>query len=673
MAVLPRLHPTMGEMIRLDEEECRDLTREWLVTNGLGGYASGTVAGPNTRRYHGLLMAGLRPPVQRVLLLAELHASLIGADGEPQPLTTPSEMRLDGMLPAFRWRIEGRVIERRIWMEQGQNRTVLSYRLLAGAPATLRVQPFFAHRPADLHRSERGVPDARRIDHGWQVSLDAMTTYLEARPSGTPVDSPSWIHVEHPAEQQRVLDAEEDLFIPGALELSIAPGSPVAIIAGTDPLPAAWSSTDSLIKARRFERNVLNALGDGNHHGMTRQLALAASQFRVVRALQAPTLPSHGTGGGEEAELRPRKGVGEETQRTIIAGYPWFADWGRDTMIALRGLTLAAGYPHQAREILETFGSFLDQGMLPNALHDPGEPTEYNTIDATLWLFQALHHYLGATGDWAFINSQLPALEEVIRWHVNGTRFGIHMDPADGLITATAPDYGLTWMDARDEDWVVTPRHGKPVEIAALWYNALRLMSDWTSRADAPVARFAMMAERARRSAQTRYWYEAGGYLYDVIDGPEGSDASLRPNQLMALGLAYPLIDGERARRSLDRVTEKLLTPFGVRTLSPDDPRYLHRFGGNHRSRDAAYQMGIVWPWLLGPYLDAHLRIHGDSTVVARVLAPFEAHLRDAGIGSISEIFEAEPPYRPAGAIAQAWSVGELLWHARRSVRRPVE
>ena len=334
------------------------------------------------------------------------------------------------------------------------------------------------------------------------------------------------------------------------------------------------------------------------------------------------------------------------------------------------GLTLAAGYPDQARQILQTFIRYLDQGMLPNAFHDPNEVTEYNTIDATLWLFQALHHYLAVTADWAFVKDQLPALEEVVRWHVNGTRFDIHMDPLDGLLTATAPGYGLTWMDARDQDWVVTPRHGKPVEIAALWYNALRLMSDWTSRANAPVARFAMMAERARRSANARYWFDAGGYLYDVIDGPEGNDASLRPNQLMALGLTYPLVDGPRARRSLDRITEKLLTPFGLRTLSPDDPRYLHRFGGDHRSRDAAYQMGIVWPWLLGPYLDAHQRIHGDPAVIARVLAPFEAHFRDAGLGSISEIFEAEPPYRPAGAIAQAWSVGELLWHAHRYTPR---
>jgi predicted glycogen debranching enzyme len=646
-------------VIRLDADECRDPTREWLVTNGLGGYASGTVAGPNTRRYHGLLMAALRPPVQRVLLLAELHTLVVGTDGKPEPLTNASEVRLNGMLPAFRWGIGDRVLERRIWMEQGRNRTVISYRMLTGAPAKLRVQPFFAHRPADLHRSHHGAADVRRTSQGWQVSLDGVTTYLEARPVGSTGDAPAWTRVEHAAERERGLDDEEDLFSPGVLELPIQPGNPVTIVVATDPLPDAWSGAVSLLAARRFEQETLEALGDGNRDAMTQQLALAASQFRVIRVLEAPTLPSRASGGGKQIE-----------QRTIVAGYPWFADWGRDTMIALRGLTLAAGYPDQARRILQTFISYLDRGMLPNAFHDPDEATEFNTIDATLWLFQALHHYLEATGDWAFVEAQVPALEEVVRWHVNGTRFGIRMDPADGLITATTPGYALTWMDARDEDWVVTPRHGKPVEIAALWYNALRLLSDWTARRGSPVARFGLMAERAKRAA-ARYWYEPGGYLYDVIDGPEGDDSSLRPNQLVALGLVYPLIDGERARQSLDRVTEKLLTPFGLRTLSPDDPRYLHRFGGNHRSRDAAYQMGIVWPWLLGPYLDAHQRIHGDPSVVARVLEPFEAHFREAGLGSVSEIFEAEPPYRPAGAIAQAWSVGELLWHARRAVRQP--
>ncbi|HWW88417.1 MAG TPA: glycogen debranching enzyme N-terminal domain-containing protein, partial [Vicinamibacterales bacterium] len=351
------------------------------MTNGLGGYASGTVAGPNTRRYHGLLVAALRPPVQRVVLLAELHASIIGLDGEPEWLGNPSEMELDGTVPSFRWQLAGRVIERRIWMEQGHNRTVIGYQLLSGAPATLRLEPFLAHRPADLHRSQRGAADVRRMADGWEVSLDGMTTYLEARPGASVSDAPVWLAVEHPAERERALDHEEDLFSPGMLEHVIQTESALAIVAGTNPLPVAWSGTDSLAAARRFQQETLDALAGGENDAMTRQLALAASQFRVIRASQ---------GEGKQS-----------AQRSIIAGYPWFADWGRDTMIALRGVTLAAGYPDQARQILKTFIGYLDQGVLPNAFHDPGEATEFNTIDATLWLFQALHHYLEATGDWA--------------------------------------------------------------------------------------------------------------------------------------------------------------------------------------------------------------------------------------------------------------------------------
>jgi predicted glycogen debranching enzyme len=302
--------------------------------------------------------------------------------------------------------------------------------------------------------------------------------------------------------------------------------------------------------------------------------------------------------------------------------------------------------------------------MLPNAFHDPGEPTEFNTIDATLWLFQALAHYLEASDDWPFVRDQVPALEEIVRWHISGTRFGIRMDPSDSLLSASPAGYGLTWMDARDGDWVVTPRHGKPVEIAALWYNALRLLADWKTRCGPTAMPYGEMAEAARLAANRRYWYADGGYLYDVIDGPEGDDASLRPNQLIALALIHPLVEGTAARSALDVVSRKLLTPVGLRTLSPDDPRYQHRFGGDHRARDGAYQMGIVWPWLLGPYLDAHRRIHGDTGIAARILVPFEDHLREAGLGTISEIFEPERPYGPVGAISQAWSVGELLWHA---------
>jgi predicted glycogen debranching enzyme len=650
--------------IRLSADECRDfegaITREWLATNGLGGYASGTVAGPNTRRYHGLLMAALHPPVQRVLLLAALDESV---DGEPlsaheywDGTVAPAGFRslesvcLDGMLPCFRWRINGRLVERRIWMDDRQNRTVISYRLLQGPPGRLDVRPLFAHRPADLQRHGRATARPDRIVRGWRLDLDGLTSYFETDPIGNVSGRPDWyVRVLHRAERERGLDSEEDLFTPGFVELPLNRGRPAVIIAGTEPLPQDWSPAASLATARRVQRQPIEHLGP-MATPIARQLALAASQFRVARISQHPT-------------------ASEGMQRTIVAGYPWFADWGRDTMIAFRGLTLAAGYPDEARRILRTFISHLDEGMLPNAFHDPGERTEFNTIDATLWLFQALHHYLTQTDDWPFVRDQIGALEEVVRWHVAGTRYDIHMDPADGLLSASPPGYGLTWMDAKDGDWVVTARHGKPVEIAALWYNALRLLHDWKTR-NAPTAMpYAAMAEQARQSAQARFWYPGGGYLYDVIDGPGGDDASLRPNQLMALGLVYPLIDGPPAKTALDVVTAKLLTPLGLRTLSPDDPRYQSRFGGDHRARDAAYQMGIVWPWLLGPYLDAHRRIYKDATIATRILAPFEDHFREAGLGTVSEIFEAEPPHRPVGAVSQAWSVGELLWHAARGSR----
>ncbi len=648
--------------IRLSAQECQDfegaIAREWLVTNGLGGYASGTVAGPNTRRYHGLLMAALRPPVRRVLLLASLEVTFEGAalsaqeywDGTVAPagFRTLNEVRLDGMIPRMRWLVAGRLVERRIWMDDRQNRTVISYRILTGQPGMLQVRPLLAHRPADLPRRQRAPVRTERLVRGWQIDLDGLTSFVESDPIGVVTEAETWYdRVLHRADRERVLDEEETLYSPGLIDLPVSAGRAAVIIAGVEPVPRGWSPAASLATARRVQHQALEHLGS-RASPITRQLSLAASQFRVARV-------SH------------HRSAAEGTQRTIIAGYPWFADWGRDTMIAFRGLTLAAGYPDEARRILETFISYLDQGMLPNAFHDPGEPTEYNTIDATLWLFQALAHYLAATDDWPFIRDTVPALEEIVRWHVTGTRFGIRMDPSDGLLAASPPGYGLTWMDAKDGDWVVTPRHGKPIEIAALWYNALRLLHEWKTRCGPTAMPYAEMAALAQQSAQARYPYRKGGYLYDVIDGPEGDDASLRPNQLIALGLLHPLIDGGMARAALDIVTTKLLTPVGLRTLSPDDARYQRYFAGDHRSRDAAYQMGIAWPWLLGPYLDAHLRIYRDPSVVARTLAPFMAHLREAGLGTVSEIFEPEPPYRPVGAISQAWSVGELLWHASRT------
>jgi predicted glycogen debranching enzyme len=409
----------------------------------------------------------------------------------------------------------------------------------------------------------------------------------------------------------------------------------VVVIAGTEPAPKEWE----LARSQRAARQRQDVLADpSTEHPLAAQLVIAGEQFRVARSTQ---------------------------QRTVIAGYHWFADWGRDTMISLPALTMRPGSLWEARAVLDTYVRYLDHGLIPNRFPDGGGQPEYNTIDATLWLFQALAAYLRASGDWRFIADRLEALEGVIDWHVNGTRHDIGVDHRDGLLAGGEDGYALTWMDARVGDWVVTPRRGKPIEINALWYNALRLTGDWCERALRPAGRYREMASQAQESAQRRFWYQDGGYCYDVVDSPEGDDPSLRPNQVIALALVYPLIEGDRAHSVLEVVRSKLLMPYGLRTLSPDDPRYQPSYHGDQRARDAAYHMGMAWPWLMGPYLDAHLRILGDRETVRRLLEPFLAHLHDAGLGSISEIFEPEPPYRPVGCISQAWSVAEILRHAR--------
>jgi predicted glycogen debranching enzyme len=641
--------------LHLDPETCRNLEpslhREWLVTNGLGGYASGTVSGINTRRYHGLLVASLNPPVQRMVLLAALEEWLITPDGERWPLSAqeywdgtvyPDGFRsldgvdLDGMLPTFRWAVEGRIIEKRIWMEHGVSRTVLTYRLASGPPLTLQLRPLFAHRDYHQQRHGQGGFDMAESRDGWIVDAAGVRSHVEVRPSPLVRSRPDWFwRILHRAERERGLDDEEDLFTPGTIEVSLDEHNEVIVLVGTDPAPQGWDVATSWHAARQRQ----DALTDpATHHPLAAQLAVAGEQFRVARASQ---------------------------QRTVIAGYHWFADWGRDTMISLPALAMRPGTLWEARAVLDTYIRYLDHGLIPNRFPDGGEPPEYDTIDATLWLFQAVAAYLRASGDWRFIAERLDALEGVIDWHVGGTRHDIGVDHRDGLLAGGEDGYALTWMDARVGDWVVTPRRGKPIEINALWYNALRLTADWCERAMRPAGRYREMAAQAHESAQERFWYREGGYCYDVVDTADGDDASLRPNQVIALGLVYPLIEGDRAHSALDVITSKLLTPYGLRTLSPDDPRYQASYQGDQRARDAAYHMGMAWPWLMGPYLDAHLRLERDRELVRRLLEPFLAHLSDAGLGTISEIFEPEPPYRPVGCVAQAWSVAEILRHAR--------
>jgi predicted glycogen debranching enzyme len=646
--------------LQLDPETCRHLEpaiqREWLVTNGLGGYASGTIAGINTRRYHGLLVASLSPPVQRMVLVAALEEWVRPPDGEPQPLSAQEywdgtvfpqgfrwleSVELDGMLPLFRWTVDGRTIEKRIWMEHGASRTVVTYRLVTGPPCTLQLRPLFAHRDYHQQQHGQGAFAMTETGTGWIIDAAGVRSHFEVRSPAAVRSQPDWYwRVLHRAERERGLDDEEDLFTPGVIDVPLAVGADITVVAATDATPPTWDALRSWHEAQERQAAVL---GPGMEHPLAAQLAVAAEQFRVVRRLPAEA-PS-----GQ--------------QRTVVAGYHWFTDWGRDTMISLPGLSMRPGALWEARAVLDTYIRYLDQGLIPNRFPDGGQAPEYNTIDATLWLFQALAAYLRASRDWRFIADRLEALEAVIDWHVRGTRHNIRMDPADGLLAGGEDGIALTWMDAKVQDWVVTPRRGKPIEVNALWYNALRLTADWCERAMRPAGPYRQMASQAHASAQQRFWCPDGGYCYDVVDGPEGDDPTLRPNQVIALGLVYPLIEGKPARCALDVVTKKLLTPYGLRTLSPDDARYQSSYRGGQRDRDAAYHMGMVWPWLLGPYLDAHRRIDGDRATVGRLLEPFNEHLTEAGLGTISEIFEPEPPYRPVGCIAQAWSVSEILRH----------
>jgi predicted glycogen debranching enzyme len=649
--------------LRIDPEIVRNvdlaLAREWLVTNGLGGYASGTVAGVNTRRYHGLLVAAMSPPVQRMVLLAAMEEWLLSPGGEPEALSAQEywdgtlypdgfrrleAVQLDGMLPAFVWLAQGHRIEKRIWMEQGRNRTVISYRLLAGPPVSLQLRPLFAHRDYHQQRHGQGAFDMADTTEGWMVDAANVRSHLAVRPGASVQSKPDWYwRVLHRRERERGLDDEEDLFTPGLIQVGLEAEKQVTVVVGTEPVPPAWDPQASFNGAR--ERHLVAAAGDS----LADQLVVAADQFRVARCGPAAS---------------------EHPARTVIAGYHWFSDWGRDTMISLPGLALRPGTLWEARAVLETYLDLVDQGLIPTRFPDSGGPPEYDAIDATLWLFVALAGYLRTSGDWRFCVDRLDTLASIIEAHINGTRHNIRMDPADGLLAGGQDGLALTWMDARVQDWVVTPRRGKPVEVNALWYNALRLMGDWCERASRPSSRYLELATRAKAAAAARFWYVDGGYLYDVVDGPEGDDASLRPNQVLAAGLIYPIVEGARARAVLEVVTEKLLTPYGLRTLSPDDPRYQPAYGGDQRARDAAYHQGMVWPWLLGPYLDAHLRVHGDRVAVGRMLESFRGHLQDAGLGTISEIFEPEPPYRPVGCIAQAWSVAEILRHASTSASR---
>ena len=643
-------------MITIDRDLCRDYARssqlEWLETNGKGGFAMGTVAGVNARRYHGLLIAALQPPLSRSLLLSRLDEVMepgleLSSHQYPGALWPQGYQRLLGFrldpFPCWTFDVDGAQLEKQLFLVPGEQAVVVQYRVTQ--PRRMRVTPLLAfrddhaltHQNAALDgavQEERG-PGALVLRLRPYAALPAMC--LSASPTARFASEGGWLlHHEYLLELSRGLDYREDLWKPGTLELDLRPGQPafVAATLGEGVLDAA-----SVLRLEALVREQRRPRGSERFRAA---LETAAAQF-VVR--------------GDPPQARP----------TVIAGYPWFTDWGRDTMISLPGCLLSLGRLDEAREVLRGFLGFLEQGLIPNRFPDrPGEPLEFNTVDATLWLFQAAHALLERRPDPELLRSTLyPAALEIIGWHQRGTRHGIGVDPADHLLAAGAPGVALTWMDARVDGRPITPRHGKPVEINALWYNALRLAAGWgrALRDEPRAAAFDAEADAVAVSFRRAFWNEARGCLHDVVSPV---DASVRPNQLIALSLAFPLFAGEQARSIVGVAGRHLLTPFGLRTLAPFEPGYLGHYRGGPAERDAAYHQGTVWPWLMGPYVRAYLHAFGRSAQALEhcrdLLRPLERHLAaEACLGSVSEVFDGEAPHLPAGAPAQAWSVAELL------------
>jgi predicted glycogen debranching enzyme len=629
--------------------------REWLVTNNLGGYASGTVAGANTRRYHGLLVASLKPPVQRTVLLAKVNLAVRYRDRDyeltaneyaggiihPEGYVHIESFRLLAGLPTWRFAIGDALLQQQIFMAPLTHVTYLSLQLLrASSELELTLQPLCTYR--DYHSESRGArPFAVRagvadcsvcaFEGARELSLSLQQGQFEA--------GGDWYwNLFHRVESERGLDATEDLFTPGRFMTRLADGERrffvASIEAGTPP-----SGEEVLASIEQKAKRLVGALPQ-SAPGWVRQLALASDQFIVQRSVQG------------------RAGL------SVIAGYPWFTDWGRDAMIALPGLTSAIGRRDIALGVLQTFARSADRGMLPNRFPDGDEPPEYNTADATLWLFHALADYLEVEPARRLPRELLPVLLQIIDAHVEGTRYGIAVDPSDGLLHAGVPGVQLTWMDAKVDDWVVTPRIGKCVEINALWLNALDVTARLAVREGEMAA--AQRCEDLLSLASAhfeRFWNPQRGCLFDVIDvdGGDGCDPSLRPNQLFAVSLPFSGLQRAQMRAVVDVCAAELLTSYGLRSLATGESAYVGHYQGDRWRRDGAYHQGTVWSWLLGPFALAHHRVFGDASLAQSFLEPIADHLRDACIGSISEIFDGDAPHAPRGCFAQAWSVGEVL------------
>ena len=643
------------------------LEREWLITNGLGGYASGTLAGIDTRRYHGLFLPNLIAPKGRHLLLSRFEEELViagssvrmGAVQPPAENAAANSMQWVDAIHigsnSARWvyKVQGTVIEKTIAMPHLRNTVHIRYRMLLGDATLLKLRPFLPLRrqDAELGKANDGVPEVKNVSPE-RIEISQADKNLLLR---------LWFveqQIKYVAEQHAVTELllreksrgqafEESITSPGYFLSELSMEKPLHLVASVEDWDHLNANFDSVISE---EGDRIKRLLDQSGHvddDMVAQLTVAADQF-LIRPENRP------------ADAAQAKSEGH-LLRSVIAGYHWFGDWGRDTMISLEGLMLCTGRHAEAKATLLTFAQYVRDGLLPNLFPEGEQAGLYHTVDASLWYFHAVQRYLHYTQDETILDHLLPVLRNIIEHHMSGTRFGIHMDTRDGLISASSPLHPLTWMDAHMGDLIFTPRRGKPVEIQALWYNALCLMSEWERSSATLATLYTTCAQQVYATFNARYWNKDAGCLFDVIDGADGDDASVRPNQIFSISLDKPVLAQEYWRPVLTQVQTKLLTPYGLRTLSFDNPAYRPTYFGDLATRDAAYHQGTVWPWLIGHFIDAWLKLDRDAAQARSMLAAFPAHLAEAGVGTISEVFDAQLPHVPHGCIAQAWSVAEVL------------
>lgn len=647
------LHYSIQRMLELTIESLRQYTAavkyEWLETNGLGGWSGSSVTGCNTRRYHGLLVAATHPPTERMALLSKLDETIVSGAGRfelgtnnygkvihpegYQYLTSFAK----GLFPVFTYEAGGIRLKKTIAMLHGENTVLVIYEVMdAPEPFSLELLPLLSVRGyhSMMHANDAINRNASFDNHIFKVKAYEGTPELFIKIPGTSYQpNPGWyFNFNYSVEEYRGLDFVEDLFTHGVFNVALKQGDTLGIIISTDN--PGERDAFQLMAAEQERRKLL--LTDMPGDDTLQQLVLAADQFIVKR----------------DADLK-----------TVIAGYHWFTDWGRDTMISLPGLCLSTGRYEDAKKIIAAFAKSVSQGMLPNRFQDNGEAPEYNTVDGTLWYFIAIYEYLQVTNDTNFIlNEILPVLKDIIDWHFRGTRYNIHVQE-DGLLFAGEAGQQLTWMDAKVNGWVVTPRMGKPVEIQALWYNALKIFAELLAlnSQEKDAATVTASAEKAKNAFAMQFWYAEGNYLYDVIDEKGHPDASLRPNQLFAISLPFALVEGAKAAAVLNVVEAQLHTPPGLRTLPVSDTRYIPVYGGDAWHRDSAYHQGTVWSWLLGPYIDTIMKVYASKDKAQEVIDAFKYHLSEGCIGSVSEIFDANAPHHPRGCVAQAWGVAELL------------